>query len=220
MSKLKILTIDGPSASGKGSLSRNIAKHLGFKILDSGLLYRTYAYFSQSGPNIEEISNRIKNEISFSFNENDVSILHKDKDITSLLRSETTAKIASELSALTKTREDLLTIQRDFYNQEGLVADGRDMGTVVFPKAALKIFLTASPEVRAKRRHLELQKRGQEVNMLDLIADIELRDMKDRTRTLSPLIPAEDSVVIDSSNMSIDEVLSFTKKLTKKEFNK
>ena len=220
MSKLKILTIDGPSASGKGSLSRNIAKHLGFKILDSGLLYRTYAYFSQSGPNIEEISNRIKNEISFSFNENDVSILHKDKDITSLLRSETTAKIASQLSALPKTREDLLIIQRDFYNQEGLVADGRDMGTVVFPKAALKIFLTASPEVRAKRRHLELQKRGQEVNMLDLIADIELRDMKDRTRTLSPLIPAEDSVVIDSSNMSIDEVLSFTKKLTKKEFNK
>ena len=220
MSKLKILTIDGPSASGKGSLSRNIATYLGFKILDSGLLYRTYAYFSQSGSSVKEISNRINNEISLSFNENDVSILHKDKDITSLLRSETTAKIASELSALPKTREDLLTIQRDFYNQEGLVADGRDMGTVVFPKAALKIFLTASPEVRAKRRHLELQKRGQEVNMLDLIADIELRDMKDRTRTLSPLIPAEDSVVIDSSNMSIDEVLSFTKKLTKKEFNK
>ena len=220
MSKLKILTIDGPSASGKGSLSRNIAKHLGFKILDSGLLYRTYAYFSKLDSSVEEISNRINNEISFSFNESDVSILHKDKDITSLLRSETTAKIASELSALPQTREDLLTIQRDFYNQEGLVADGRDMGTVVFPKAALKIFLTASPEVRAKRRHLELQKRGQEVNMLDLIADIELRDMKDRTRTLSPLIPAEDSVVIDSSNMSIDEVLSFTKKLTKKEFNK
>ena len=220
MSKLKILTIDGPSASGKGSLSRNIAKHLGFKILDSGLLYRTYAYFSKLDSSVEEISNRINNEISFSFNESDVSILHEDIDITSLLRSETTAKIASQFSALPKTREDLLTIQRDFYNQEGLVADGRDMGTVVFPKAALKIFLTASPEVRAKRRHLELQKRGQEVNMLDLIADIELRDMKDRTRTLSPLIPAEDSVVIDSSNMSIDEVLSFTKKLTKKEFNK
>ena len=220
MSKLKILTIDGPSASGKGSLSRNIATYLGFKILDSGLLYRTYAYFSKLDSSVEEISNRINNEISFSFNESDVSILHEDKDITSLLRSETTAKIASQLSALPKTREDLLTIQRDFYNQDGLVADGRDMGTVVFPKAALKIFLTASPEVRAKRRHLELQKRGQEVNMLDLIADIELRDMKDRTRTLSPLIPAEDSVVIDSSNMSIDEVLSFTKKLTKKEFNK
>jgi cytidylate kinase len=220
MSKLKILTIDGPSASGKGSLSRNIAKHLGFEILDSGLLYRTYAYFSKLDSDIDEISNRIKNEISLSFNENDVSILHKDKDITSLLRSETTAKIASELSALPKTREDLLKIQRDFYNQDGLVADGRDMGTVVFPKAALKIFLTASPEVRAKRRHLELQKRGQEVDMPALIADIELRDMKDRTRALSPLIPAEDSVVIDSSNMSINEVLSFTKKLTKNEFNK
>ena len=141
-------------------------------------------------------------------------------DITSELRSEETAKIASKLSALPQTREDLLSIQRNFYTKDGLVADGRDMGTVVFPSASLKIFLEASPEVRAKRRHLELQKRGQEVNMLDLIADIEQRDMKDRTRAISPLIPAEDSVLIDSSNMSLDEVLSFTKKLTKKEFNK
>jgi cytidylate kinase len=101
-----------------------------------------------------------------------------------------------------------------------LVADGRDMGTVVFPSARLKIFLTASSEVRAKRRHIELQNRGQEVNMRDLIEDIEERDLRDRTRTLSPLIPAEDSVVIDSSTMSLDEVLSFTKKLAKKEFDK
>jgi cytidylate kinase len=94
------------------------------------------------------------------------------------------------------------------------------MGTVVFPNATLKIFLTASSEVRAKRRHIELQNRGQEVNMRDLIEDIEERDLRDRTRTLSPLIPAEDSVVIDSSTMSLDEVLSFTKKLAKKEFDK
>ena len=94
------------------------------------------------------------------------------------------------------------------------------MGTVVFPNARLKIFLTASSEVRAKRRHIELQNRGQEVNMRDLIVDIEERDLRDRTRTLSPLIPAEDSVVIDSSSMSLDEVLSFTKKLAKKEFDK
>ena len=94
------------------------------------------------------------------------------------------------------------------------------MGTVVFPNARLKIFLTASSEVRAKRRHIELQNRGQEVNMRDLIEDIEERDLRDRTRTLSPLIPAEDSVVIDSSSMSLDEVLSFTKKLAKKEFDK
>jgi len=220
MSKLKILTIDGPSASGKGSLSRNIAKHLGFKILDSGLLYRAYAYFSKSISKIEEIPALINNEISFTYNESDVIILHENNDITSELRSEETAKIASKLSALPQTREDLLSIQRNFYTKDGLVADGRDMGTVVFPSASLKIFLEASPEVRAKRRHLELQKRGQEVNMLDLIADIEQRDMKDRTRAISPLIPAEDSVLIDSSNMSLDEVLSFTKKLTKKEFNK
>ena len=220
MSKLKILTIDGPSASGKGSLSRNIAKHLGFKILDSGLLYRAYAYFSKSISKIEEIPDLINNEISFTYNESDVIVLHENNDITSELRSEETAKIASKLSALPQTREDLLSIQRNFYTKDGLVADGRDMGTVVFPSASLKIFLEASPEVRAKRRHLELQKRGQEVNMLDLIADIEQRDMKDRTRAISPLIPAEDSVLIDSSNMSLDEVLSFTKKLTKKEFNK
>ena len=220
MSKLKILTIDGPSASGKGSLSRNIAKHLGFKILDSGLLYRAYAYFSKSISKIEEIPTLINNEISFTYNESDVIVLHENNDITSELRSEETAKIASKLSALPQTREDLLSIQRNFYSEDGLVADGRDMGTVVFPSASLKIFLEASPEVRAKRRHLELQKRGQEVNMLDLIADIEQRDMKDRTRAISPLIPAEDSVLIDSSNMSLDEVLSFTKKLTKKEFNK
>ena len=103
---------------------------------------------------------------------------------------------------------------------KNLVADGRDMGTVVFPEAELKIFLVASAEVRAKRRYLELQNRGQEVNMRDLIADIEARDMMDKTRTLSPLIPAEESIIIDSSTMSLDEVLSFTKKLAKKELNK
>ena len=125
------------------------------------------------------------------------------------------AKKASELSSLPTTRKNLLSIQRNFYKNKGLVADGRDMGTVVFPEAKLKIFLTASAEIRAERRYLELQNRGQEVNMLDLIEDIKQRDLKDSTRTLSPLIPAEDSVVIDSSDMSIEEVLSFTKKLTK-----
>jgi cytidylate kinase len=119
------------------------------------------------------------------------------------------------LSSLSETRENLLSIQRNFYHDSGLVADGRDMGTVVFPDAKLKIFLTASAEARAERRYLELQNRGQEVNMHALIEDIKQRDLKDSTRTLSPLIPAEDSVIIDSSKMSLDEVLSFTKKLAK-----
>ena len=102
---------------------------------------------------------------------------------------------------------------------KNLIADGRDMGTVVFPEADLKIFLDASPEIRAKRRYLELQNRGQEVNMRDLIEDIEARDLLDKTRALSPLVPADDSIIVDSSSMSLDEVLSFTKKLIKKEFN-
>ena len=215
----KIITIDGPSASGKGALTRSIAAEFNFNILDSGLLYRAYAYFYKKEVNLNNIGKKISG-LSFSFNSDDVQIFNNAEEITSLLRSENTAKVASALSSKKETRTNLLDIQRSFYNGKGLVADGRDMGTVVFPNARLKIFLTASSEVRAKRRHIELQNRGQEVNMRDLIVDIEERDLRDRTRTLSPLIPAEDSVVIDSSSMSLDEVLSFTKKLAKKEFDK
>ena len=218
--KLKIITIDGPSASGKGSLSRNLAKYLDFNILDSGLLYRIYAFLFSISANHDEVKEMINEQISFSSDDDGIKVLKDTNDITLELRTETTAKTASQISALEITRNNLLDIQRNFYSDRGLVADGRDMGTVVFPEARLKIFLEASAEVRAKRRYLELQNRGQEVNMPDLIADIESRDLKDRTRTISPLIPAEDSIVIDSSNMSLDEVLSFTKKLTKKEFNK
>jgi cytidylate kinase len=213
--KLNVVTIDGPSASGKGSLARNLAEYLDFSILDSGLLYRVYAYFHNLNLDIEEIPLLIQKDISFKFNHKDVIVLNDKEDITSELRSEKMAKKASELSSLPTTRENLLSIQRNFYQNKGLVADGRDMGTVVFPEAKLKIFLTASAEIRAERRYLELQNRGQEVNMLALIEDIKQRDLKDSTRTLSPLIPAEDSVIIDSSEMSIEEVLSFTKKLTK-----
>ena len=218
--KLNIITIDGPSASGKGSLSRNLAKYLDFNILDSGLLYRIYAFLFSISANHDEVKEMINEQISFSSDDDGIKVLKDTNDITLELRTETTAKTASQISALEITRNNLLDIQRNFYSDRGLVADGRDMGTVVFPEARLKIFLEASAEVRAKRRYLELQNRGQEVNMPDLIADIESRDLKDRTRTISPLIPAEDSIVIDSSNMSLDEVLSFTKKLTKKEFNK
>ena len=218
--KLNIITIDGPSASGKGSLSRNLAKYLDFNILDSGLLYRIYAYLFSISDNHDEVKEMMSKHISFLSDDDGIKVLKDKNDITIELRKETTAKTASQISALEVTRNNLIDIQRGFYSDRGLVADGRDMGTVVFPEARLKIFLEASAEVRAKRRYLELQNRGQEVNMPDLIADIESRDLKDRTRTISPLIPAEDSIVIDSSNMSLDEVLSFTKKLTKKEFNK
>ena len=218
--KDNIITIDGPSASGKGSLARNIAAHLNFDILDSGLLYRVYAYLHDCGLEHSKIVSHIKKDIFFKTDLNGLIIQDGKKDITGDLRSERTAKAASKISSLKETRSNLLELQRGFYSSKGLVADGRDMGTVVFPNAKLKIFLIASPEVRAKRRYLELQNRGQEVNMLALIDDIKQRDLKDQTRVLSPLIPAEDSVVIDSSDMSLDEVLSFTKKLTKRKLNK
>ena len=218
--KDNIITIDGPSASGKGSLAINIAAHLNFDILDSGLLYRVYAYLYDCGLEHSKIVSHIKKDIFFKTDLNGLTIQDGKEDITGDLRSEKTAKAASKISSLKETRSNLLELQRDFYSSKGLVADGRDMGTVVFPNAKLKIFLIASPEVRAKRRYLELQNRGQEVNMLALIDDIKQRDLKDQTRVLSPLIPAEDSVVIDSSEMSLDEVLSFTKKLTKRKLNK
>ena len=218
--KDNIVTIDGPSASGKGTLARNIAKYLGFEILDSGLLYRVYAYLYDCGIEHDQITKTINQDITFKSDESGIIVLKEKNNITDELRKESTAKAASKISALPETRENLLLLQRGFYLLKGLVADGRDMGTVVFPNAKLKIFLNASPEIRAKRRQLELQNRGQEVNMLALIEDIKQRDLKDKTRKLSPLIPAEDSIVIDSSEMTPEEVLSFTKKLTKKEFNK
>ena len=216
--KLNVVTIDGPSASGKGSLARNLAEYLDFSILDSGLLYRVYAYFHNLNLGTEEIPLLIQKDISFKFNHKDVIVLNDQEDITSELRSEKMAKKASELSSLPTTRENLLSIQRNFYKNKGLVADGRDMGTVVFPEAKLKIFLTASAEIRAKRRYLELQNRGQEVNMPALIADIEQRDLKDSSRELSPLLPADDAHVIDSSEMSLEDVISFTKNLIKEEY--
>ena len=218
--KDNIVTIDGPSASGKGTLARNIAKYLGFEILDSGLLYRVYAYLYDFGIEHAQITQTINQDITFKSDESGIVVLKEKNNITDELRKESTAKAASKISALPETRENLLLLQRGFYLPKGLVADGRDMGTVVFPNAKLKIFLNASPEIRAKRRQLELQNRGQEVNMLALIEDIKQRDLKDKTRKLSPLIPAEDSIVIDSSEMTPEEVLSFTKKLIKKEFNK
>ena len=220
MNKINVITIDGPSASGKGSLAREIAKKYDLSILDSGSLYRLYAYFANEGIKSELISSVIQENIEFKISNQDLVIMNVDNDITNKLRSESIASLASELSSKEEVRNALFDIQRSFYNDKGLVADGRDMGTVVFREAKLKIYLTASAEVRAKRRYLELQNRGQEVNMRDLIDDIEKRDDMDKTRTLSPLMPADEATIIDSSKMSSEEVLSFTKKLIKRKIFK
>ena len=218
MDKINVITVDGPSASGKGSLARKIAQIFDLSILDSGSLYRLYAFFAEEGIDMSAIPEIIKSNIEFKIIQEDLMITNLKDDITSKLRSEHIAVLASELSSLAEVRDALFNIQRSFYKHQGLVADGRDMGTVVFKDAKLKIYLTASVEVRAKRRFLELQKRGQEVNMPALIADIEQRDLKDSSRELSPLLPADDAHVIDSSEMSLEEVIKITKNLVEEEY--
>ena len=218
MDRINVITVDGPSASGKGSLARKIAQIFDLAILDSGSLYRLYAFFLEEGIDLRSIPQIIKTNIEFKTDQDDLRITYLKDDITDKLRSEKIAVKASELSSLAEVRDALFDIQRAFYTHKGLVADGRDMGTVVFKDAKLKIYLTATVEVRARRRYLELQKRGQEVNMPALIADIEQRDKKDSSRKLSPLLPAEDAHIIDSSNMKLEEVFSLTEKLINKEF--
>ena len=203
----KVITIDGPSASGKGTLAILLAERLNWKILDSGALYRAFAYFSIS-ENDERLIEQNLRKISFNIKDRSIQVLFKNEDIARHLRTEETAIQASKISSLSSTREILLPIQRFFAETSNLIADGRDMGSVVFPNANLKFFLDAAPEVRAKRRHLELQKRGQEVNMHDLINDIVERDKKDRTRDLSPLIKTEDSILLDSTNLDQESILT------------
>ena len=218
MDRINVITVDGPSASGKGSLARKIAQIFDLEILDSGSLYRLYAFFLEEGIDLRSIPKIIKTNVEFKITKDDLRITYLKDDITDKLRSEKIAVKASELSSLGEVRDALFDIQRAFYTHKGLVADGRDMGTVVFKDAKLKIYLTATVEVRARRRYLELQKRGQEVNMPALIADIEQRDLKDSSRELSPLLPADDAHLIDSSDMSLEDVIKITKNLIKEEY--
>jgi cytidylate kinase len=203
----KIITIDGPSASGKGLLARKLAKELDFILLDSGLLYRAYSYCFDKEKNHDSAMNFFS-QLSIEGVTGAMEVFEGNRNITPALRHENIALSASKLSSLKETRENLIVFQRGLANDYGLIADGRDMGTVVFPDAATKIFLIADIEVRAERRFLELQNAGQGVNMRDLIEDIRLRDEADRAREISPLVPATDSVEVNSSNLTPQEVLN------------
>ena len=206
MKNNKIITIDGPSASGKGSLAKSLARELNFLLLDSGLLYRAYSYsFIQTGNHSDAVN--FFSELLIENVLGEMKVFEDKNEITSFLRDEKVAKSASKISSEKETRDNLITFQRNLINENGLVADGRDMGTVVFPDAATKIFLNADVEIRAKRRRLELQKSNQDVNMRDLIEDIRLRDKADQAREISPLIAAEDSIELDSTNLTPQEVL-------------
>ena len=214
MKNNNIITIDGPSASGKGSLAKALAKELDFILLDSGLLYRAYSYCYDHSKN-HSLAMDLFSHLNIQSIDNVMHVFENEKDITTILRHEDVAKLASEVSSFKETRANLISFQRDLASDQGLVADGRDMGTVVFPDAKTKIFLVADAKVRAKRRFLELQNAGQEVNMRDLIDDIRLRDEADEAREISPLMPADDSIEVNSSNLTPQEVLGVVLKIYK-----
>jgi cytidylate kinase len=209
-----IITVDGPSASGKGSLAKALAKELNFILLDSGLLYRAYSYCFDKSQNHSSAKDLFSN-LRINSIDHEMHVFENNTDITSILRHENIAKSASQLSSLKETRDNLISFQRDLASDHGLVADGRDMGTVVFPDAGTKIFLVADAEVRAKRRFLELQNADQGVNMRDLIEDIRLRDEADKAREISPLMPADDSIEVNSSDLNPQEVLEIVLKIYK-----
>ena len=214
MKNNNIITIDGPSASGKGSLAKALAKELNFILLDSGLLYRAYSYCFDQAEN-HPSAKKLFSNLRIDSIDHEMHVFESNTDITSILRHENIAKSASQLSSLKETRDNLISFQRDLASNNGLVADGRDMGTVVFPDAGTKIFLVADAEVRAKRRFLELQNADQGVNMRDLIEDIRLRDEADKAREISPLIPADDSIEVNSSDLTPQEVLEIVLKIYK-----
>ena len=203
----KIITIDGPSASGKGVLSKKLSKHLNYEILDSGLLYRAYAYLFNLNNDHDQTKSDLK-KINFRNDPTKIKVFFENREISNDLRSEDCAKKAYELSAKKITRDNLILLQRSFINDKGLIADGRDMGTIVFPEAKFKFFITANQDIRTERRYKELQNRGQKVNIRDLKMDIINRDRLDRERILSPLLPAEDSIIIDTSSLLPEEVFN------------
>ena len=203
----KIITIDGPSASGKGVLSKKLSKHLNFEILDSGLLYRAYAYLFNLNNDHDQTKSDLK-KINFRNDPTKIKVFFENREITNDLRSEDCAKKACELSAKKITRDNLILLQRSFINDKGLIADGRDMGTIVFPEAKFKFFITANQDIRTERRYKELQNRGQKVNIRDLKMDIINRDKLDQERILSPLLPAKDSIIIDTSSLLPEEVFN------------
>ena len=207
-----IITIDGPSGVGKGTLAKNLSDELDWIVLDSGSLYRMIGYLSLKNDtkDFSKISQKInKEEISFKFlkNNSNISLFLGQDNLSEFIRNEEVAKLASEFAVMPKVRDFLFKIQRSFIEKgKGLVADGRDMGTVLFPEAKYKFFITASAEERARRRENQLKESGLSVNMRNLKERIEERDKKDSSRVISPLVPAEDAVVIDSSNIGIYEL--------------
>ena len=203
-----VITIDGPSGSGKGTVTQRVAEHLGWRVLDSGALYRLVGHAVATAGEDFQNENKIS-EIAKNLNVDfrDGRIFLDGAEVTVLIRTETAGNNASKVAAMPGVRAALLDWQRDYAQPPGLVADGRDMGTTVFPRAEVKIFLTASAAERAQRRYKQLKEKGLPANLAALTAEIEERDARDRSRSASPLVPAPDAIEIDSTGLRIDEVV-------------
>jgi CMP/dCMP kinase len=201
-----VIAIDGPSASGKGTIASRVARKVGFHYLESGALYRLIALLSLREDTLDEARlAQLAGEMDVVFDDGEVVL--GDEPVTEKVRSEVVGNRASEVARMPGLRQALLARQRAFRRPPGLVADGRDMGTVVFPDAELKVFLTASPEVRAERRYKQLIEKGIDANLRALSRDLRERDKRDAQRAVAPLAPASDSQVLDSTALSIDEVV-------------
>ena len=210
-----VICLDGPSGVGKGTICLAVAKKLGWHILDSGSLYRITALQvnrdfpdqpvdSLEAAKLAEIAKNLN--VTYEENNGELAILLDGEDITQLIRNEQIGAKASQIAAIPEVREALLARQRAFLVEPGLVADGRDMGTVVFPQSVLKIYLTATPQERAQRRYKQLKEKGIDANLSALVEELRLRDERDMNRKTAPLKPASDAIIIDTSSLNIEQV--------------
>ena len=218
-----VVTIDGPGGAGKGTLCMLLATKLGWHLLDSGAIYRVLAVAANRREIALDDVNSLadlasKLDVRFPIENDQVLIVLDSQDVTAEIRTEATGNLASKVAAYPEVRAALLQRQQNFAQYPGLIADGRDMGTVVFPTAQVKVFLDASAEERAKRRQLQLQQKGINVNFDNLLQEIQERDFRDRNRPVAPLKPADDAILIDSTSMSIDAVFNQVLQLVNQRF--
>ena len=212
---LSVITIDGPSGAGKGTIARLLADKLGWQLLDSGAIYRVLALAAihhNVALDNEDALTPLAGHLDVSFiSDNEtgtIKVILEGEDVSRDIRTEKVGNSASKIAAFPRVREALLRRQRAFLSADGLIADGRDMGTIVFPQAPIKFFLTASAEERAQRRFNQLQEKGFDANIHSLLSEITERDERDRNRTVAPLVPADDALMIDSTGLSIEQVMN------------
>lgn len=223
--KIPVITLDGPSGTGKGTLCHLLAKHLQWNMLDSGAIYRVLAHAIRKNnidfQDINQISELARTlDLRFESSEDNASlVILNDEDVSTAIRSEQCGQDASKIAAIPEVRAALLERQRNFAQSPGLVTDGRDMGTVVFPDAVLKVFLYADEQERANRRYLQLKEKGNNVSLAQVVEELVKRDTRDTARTHAPLKPADDAVQIDTTRLTIVQALNTVLKLIEERLN-